>query len=346
MTHKFSTLILLLVAGLVFLSCPTKGQGIVIANEQIQTALFNADSASVKAFSDTISSKYNRVILHLGRSYVFRRGNIYTSGRSRNNLKYFADQLQGKHIPLTLWFFDSFGEEAFEKIYAEYKEMVDENLRGLESIKLPYAGIVIDLEWINLKHGNNNEKLETVIGYLRERMPKDKKLSFFASLIETSKENVLRGYNVDRLIRRSAYPIAMLYPVDAGFHLDGKTILPWLDDKRINFLKHYYKKENWEVAISPGDKWICQQHFDLTEIEPLSAKPIFTTAQLLLDKTSRQDYWKQENFNVTSPLTVDFEKGGKRILHPGDKIYHFSVDPAILENNTYIWEYYHLRNKN
>ena len=346
MTHKFSTLILLLVAGLVFLSCPSKGQGIVIANEQIQTELFNADSASVKAFSDTISSKYNRVILHLGRSYVFRRGNIFTSDKSLNNLKYFADQLQVRHIPLTLWFFDSFGEEAFEKIYAEYKEIVDENLRGIESIKLPYAGIVIDLEWINLKNGSNNDKLENVIGYLRERMPKDKKLSFFASLIETSKENSFRGYNVDRLIKRSVYPIAMLYPVDAGFHLEGKTILPMLDDKRINSLKHFYKKENWEVAIAPGDKWICQQHFDLTEIEPLSAKPIFTTAQLLLDKTSRQDYWKQENFNVTSPLTVDFEKGGKRILHPGDKIYHFSVDPAILENNTYIWEYYHLRNKN
>ena len=346
MIHKFSSLILLLVAGLVFLSLTSKGQGIVIANEQIQTELFNADSASVKAFSDTICSKYNRVILHLGRSYVFRLGNIYTSDRSRNNLKYFAELLQVRHFPLTLWFFDSFGEEAFEKLYADYREIVDENLRGLENLKIPYTGIVIDLEWINLKNGSNNDKLENVIGYLRNQMPKDKKLSFFASLIESSKENSLRGYNVDRLIKRSVYPIAMLYPVDAGFHLDGKTILPMLDDKRINFLKHFYKKENWEVAISPGDKWICQQHFDLTEIEPLSAKPIFTTTQLSLDKTSRQVYWKQENFTVTAPLTVDFEKGGKRILHPGDKISHFSVDPAILESDNYLWEYYHLRGKN
>ena len=346
MTHKFSTLILLLVAGLVFLSCPSKGQGIVIANEQIQTELFNADSASVKAFSDTISSKYNRVILHLGRSYVFRRGNIFTSDKSLNNLKYFADQLQVRHIPLTLWFFDSFGEEAFEKIYAEYKEMVDENLRGLESIKLPYAGIVVDLEWINLKNGRNNDRLEETLGYLREQMPNSKKLSFFASLVESDKENSLRGYHVDRLVRRNTYPIAMLYPVDAGFHLDGKTVQPWLDDKRINQLKQYYKKESWEVAVALGDKWICQQHFDLTEIEPLSAKPIFTTAQLALEKTSKQDYWKQESYRVSSPLSVDFDKGGKRFLHPGDKIYHFSVDPAILESDSYLWEYYHLRNKN
>ena len=342
MVHKLFLHLILLIAGLALLSNKVSAQGIVIASEKKQTELFASDQAAVKAFADTITSRYNRVILHLGRSYVFRRGNIFTDDKSQKNLRFFSDQLSSKGIPLTLWFFDSFGEEAFAKLYTEHKTIIDENLHMLDSLKIKYAGIAIDMEWINLKNSDNNAKLEEITGYLRQKLPREKRLSFFASLVESDKENVLRGYREDRLVRNEANPIAMLYPVEAGFHLEGQTVLPWLDDKRISSLKHHYKKENWEVAVAVADKWICQQHFDPTEVEPLSAKPEFTNAQLQPDKAPRMNYWKQECFTVKAPLTVDFEKGGKRLLHPGDKIYHFSIDPGLADGDCYLWEYYHL----
>jgi len=338
MSFRINYTTIVLAAGLLFLCLRSSASGIVIANETKETRLFNSDSSHVIAFADSLSGKYNRVILHLGRSYVFRSGNIFTSENSRKNLKLFAEELQSKGATLSLWFFDSFGKEAFEKLEVEYKEICNENLHVLDTLKIPYKGIAIDMEWINLGNAHNNERLEETVAYLREKIGKEKKLYFFAAIHENSKENSERGYDLDHLLRKADTPLAMLYPAESGFHMERQNIVPDLNNDRINTLKHYYKKEKFEVAVSFSDKWMCQMHHDLSELEVLKHQPTFTESQLKLDHTVKKGYWNQESYVVTNPLTVDLEKGHKMLLHAGDIVTHFTLDQSLAEPDYFIWE--------
>ena len=338
MSLKINYTKLVLAAGLLFLCCNSFASGIVLANEARETRLFNSEPSRIIAFADSLSTKYNRVILHLGRSYVFRSGNIFTSEKSRKNLKLFADELQLKGATLSLWFFDSFGKEAFEKLEAEYKEICNENLHVLDTLKVPYKGIAIDMEWINLNNAHNNEKLEETVAYIRKKLGKEKKLYFFAAIHENSQENSKRGYNLDQLLRQADTPLAMLYPAESGFHMVKKNIVPDLNNDRINSLKHFYKKEKFEVAVSFADKWMCQMHHDLSELEILKSQPAFTESQLKLKDKVKKGYWNQESYAVVGQLTVDLEKGHKMMLHPGDIVTHFTIDQTLAEPDYFIWE--------
>lgn len=338
MNYKINYTTIVLLAGLLCFCHRSMASGIVIANETKETRLFNSDSSHVIAFADSLSLKYNRVILHLGRSFVFRKGNIFTSVNSRKNLKLFAEELQSKGATLSLWFFDSFGKEAFEKLAMEYKEICNENLHVLDTLKIPYKGIAIDIEWINLGNAHNNERLEETVAYLRDKLGKDKKLYFFAALHEDKKENAERGYDLDDLLTKADTPLAMLYPAESGFHMDRKGIVPDLNNDRINTLKNYYKKEKFEVAVSFADKWMCQMHHDLSELEILKSQPTFTEYQLKLDHSVKKGYWNQESYAVVGQLTVDLEKGHKMVLHPGDIVTHFTLNQTLAEPDYFIWE--------
>ncbi|HWS01571.1 MAG TPA: hypothetical protein VN249_13200, partial [Prolixibacteraceae bacterium] len=306
----FSTVVM--TAAFLSLHLLTKAHGIVIADEKKQTDFFNAGSSEVIKLAEDLSSKYDRVILHLGRSYVFRTGNIYTSEMSRNNLKLFAEVLRSNGVQFTLWFLDSFGKEAFEKLYARHKEICDENLMMLDSLKIPYDGIAVDLEWVNSENGNNNSKLEETISYLRNRLEKDKKLYFFASLHDTEEENLSRGYNRELLSGNIATPIAMLYPLSSGIYLEDKKLVPNMTDKRINSLKDFYKNANWEVTVAPGDKWFCPPENKRSDIKRLITAPVYNPKHLRTNFTVRQEYWTQKGYTILRSIRVEIEEGKKK----------------------------------
>ncbi len=345
MVFRFIFSVIVLIAALLFLHLPAKALGIVIADEKKQTEFFNSDSSKVMKFAQDISSKYDRVILHLGRSYVFRKGNIYTSEMSRKNLKLFAEVLQSKGVPLIMWVLDSFGKEAFEVLHDEYQAICNENLQMLDSLKIPYFGITVDMEWVNLNNGNNNIKLEEIIRYLRKTLEKEKKLYFFASLHESDEENNSRGYTRELLSGNIATPIAMLYPLSSGFYLDDKKIVPYMNDIRINSLNSHYKKVHWEVTVALGDKWIRQTRHKNSETEILEEPPVFTSKQLRTDYTSKQVFWSQRGYTVLKSIRVKMEEGKKTRLRRGDLICHLSTNPSLAEIGDYIWEYYDLQPK-
>lgn len=342
MRSRFNFSTILLIAALFSLHLLTKAHGIIIADEKKQTLFFNGDSSEVMKFAADISSKYDRVILHLGRSFVFRKGNIYTSETSRNNLKLFAEVLQSKGVPLTLWFLDSFGNENFDQLHAMHKEICDENLKMLYDLKIPYYGIAVDIEWVNLNNGNNNAKLEEVISYLRKKLDKDKKLYFFGSFHETEEENISRGYTRELLSGNTATPIAMLYPLSSGFYLDDKIINPYMDDHRINTLKDFYKKANWEVTVALGDQWICHTGKKNSQIEILATPPVNTIKKSTANFTSKQKFWTQKGYTVLKSIRAEMVEGKKTKLHRGDKIFYLSLNPALAAPDDYIWEYYDL----
>src|SRR5665213_142547 len=106
---------------LVFISFHSGATGIIIADEDKQTRLFNSTDDVVLRFADTIISHYDNVVIHLGRRYVFRKGNIYSSDKSQQHLAMFCTYLQAHNVKVYFWFFDSYGGEHFEDIYKEYK---------------------------------------------------------------------------------------------------------------------------------------------------------------------------------------------------------------------------------
>ena len=345
MLFKFIFSTIILVGVLLSLHLPTIAHGIVIADEKKQTEFFNTDSCEIMKFAEEITSKYDRVILHLGRSYVFRNGNIYTSEMSRKNLKLFAEILQSKGVPLILWFFDSFGNESFGKLYAEYTEICNENVQTLDSLKIPFHGIAVDMEWVNLNNGNNNVKLEEIIRYLRNKLEKDKKLYFFASLHESDEENYSRGYTRELLAGSIATPIAMLYPLSSGFYLEDIKLTPFMSDYRINTLISHYRKVNWEVTVAMGDKWICQKKHKNSELEILTESPVFTSKQLRTNFTTKQEFWTQRGYTVLKSFRVKMEEGKKARIRRGDMIYHLIINQSLAGAGNYIWEYYDLQPK-
>ncbi|MCE1198297.1 MAG: hypothetical protein LWW85_04955 [Marinilabiliales bacterium] len=319
------------------------GKGIVIASESDQLELFNADSLKVLAFADSITADFNRVILHLGQGYAFRTGGIHATEKSRTNLRLFADRLREKKIPLTLWFLDSFGKEAFEEIYQNYKPISDENVRVLDSLQIPYDGIAVDLEWFNLNNGKNHARFEEILSYLHDRLKGEKRLYFFAPLQESRQENERRGFHISKLLRSANAPLAMFYPAESGFHVNRNEVLPNFGKERIEHLKQHFRKQKWEVILGLGEKWLCQFHHDLTEVESLKSPPILQPDKLKLETSRTDEYWQTETYAVVSPQLVNFEDGTSRMAKPGDRLLHFTIRATVAEADYYCYEYFHLR---
>ena len=334
---------LLVLVGLLFIINKNYSIGIIIADEKQQTKLFNSDEDTVTAFADSISKNYDRVILHLGRTFVFRRGNIYSSEKSKKNLVLFCNALQSKNVKVYLWILDSYGGEKFMDIYDEYKEIIDEDISTIDSLQIPYVGIVIDLEWINRKNFTNNDQFIQILKHIRKRIGK-KELGFFASLTNDENKNSKRGYDISKILKYADYPVVMLYPNDGDFYVERKKIIPKLDDARIKELKKYYEKQNWKIAISLKKAYILKDHDNLTVLNITKNIKDSVLAKLSFSSKKEYKYYSMSYFNVDKGFYVNDKKGETLFVKKNDVIGIFEATKnSIISPDDFIWEHFNIK---
>ena len=319
-------------------------KGIIIADEAKETDLFNKSEDSIILFANQLSGQYNKVILHLGRTYVFRNGNIFTSVKSKKNLVTFCNLLESKNVKVFLWMLDSYGGDRFQEVYKEHQSIISENVSVLDTLHISFSGVVIDMEWINRRNYHNNEKFVQLLGYLKNKIG-DKNLYFFASLINDNKENMSRGYNMKN-INEIARPIDMLYINDSGYNLSNDQLQPNLDDDRIVELKRFFKKKQWLVACSFVSGFVIIRNENQVTLDHKAIDMTNILPNLSLDKKQENTFYTIYNYTVKKRFVIKNSLDEFMTAKKNDVFCHIEVKPDIAEENDFIWEYFYLNQKN
>lgn len=313
-------------------------KGIIIADEQKQTELFgNKDSTVIINFAGSVALQYDKVILHLGREFVFRKGNIFSSETNKKNLSLFCRNLKGKKVSVILWFFDSYGAENFIQLYKNHKEIINENIDELKKNNVYYDGIAVDLEWINLYNYENNERFVELLQYLKSKAT-DKKIYFFTSLIDSPEENINRGYDLKKINRIPAFPITMLYITNGGFVEYKKTIIPNLNDSRVKELVKYYKKNHWDIAFSQ-EKGFVQKISNKYEFIGMLNQDTMNY-NLKLKNIHKSKYYTISDFVITEPFSILQENGKKKTFSKNETLHLFQQSMKLPDDNCFLWEYF------
>lgn len=266
-------------------------KGIIIADDQKILNIFrDYDQSQIIELAHKIK-KYDKVILHLGAKRVFSRGHPFFYKTSRKNLSIFAEQLHKQNQKFYLWFLDSFGNEMFLNIYENHQLIIDSNYKQLEKLNFEYDGIVIDLEWINLNLedetlNDNKTRYLRVLKYLKDKF-NDKELYSFISIVNDTEENLRRGYNEKEILEYLNNIIVMLYIKDAGFKLVNEELQPILKDNRIDNLRLYYNKSNYQTAVSLAGGVFLERDKNLYFLK--------TTNHFTYEEQSQLFYCKEKN---------------------------------------------------
>ena len=322
----------------------TAAKGIIIADDQKILNTFRAqDSQQVKKLAAELKN-YDKVILHLGSRTVFERGYPFFFKSSQQNLVIFAEELEKQGQQLYLWFLDSFGSSQFLDIYTEHREIIDQNREMLKQLGLKYEGIVIDLEWINLNsaaaEADNSKKYVEVISYLAEVFS-DKELYAFASLIDSQVENIKRGYQEEEILSYLDNIIVMLYLKDGGFELkDGKLKLK-ISARRVEELRDYYQKHNYQTAVSLTGGVFLERNQSLYFIKTAAEFPFAEKTEELYQKEEK--YYLSRGFKAKNNFELIRNDGLQEEIRAGEKIHFLKIKAAeLIKEEDYLWEYFEI----
>jgi len=320
---------------------PARGIGIVLADETRQKELFNQSSESVLVFADSLSARYNRVIIHLGQRFVFDRGNIYSSPQSKRNLQLFCSRIQQNKGEVILWLLDSHGSKKFKEVYGIHKDLIRVNLDSLRALNIPYDGIAVDLEWINLPRGNNNSEFAGIMKTWRDSLSKEKRLYYFATLIDDEKENRARGYDTGELARYANSPLAMLYVVESGFSAKKKKIVPEMSENRALSLLDYYQKQRWEICYSMHRAWYVVHKRKVVEL----LLPEYAGSRLVLKSSEEINrFLRITDFVFPGKIRVQTKNNKTIKINDKDRIVLVEATQPGIDAGYFIWEYFDFQN--
>ena len=168
------------------LSTSAFSRGIIIGFDSSVVSIFKHKNAEeIKLLAEDVSTKYDKVIIHLGRKYPFTKS-YFSDSTSRTNLKNFCELLSLRNIKVYMWILDSYGSENFDKLYIEHENIIDDATERLNDYKISYNGIVVDMEWINYPEGKNNDNYINILKYLRKKLG-NKELLAFTPIIESNR---------------------------------------------------------------------------------------------------------------------------------------------------------------
>ena len=333
---------------IVMLNKESKAQGIIIADDKKQQEVFSTyDSIKIRQLAVEISKDYSEVILHLGRSFVFDSGNIFDSDSSKQNLLFFCEQLKKDNVKVFLWFFDSYGSASFNELYDDHQDIINQNLQVLDSLKIPYDGIAIDMEWINVGGGSNNKKYIEILKYLRSKVI-DKKIFSFASLVNNETTNSERGYDTKRVLKYADNIIDMLYIQDADFFIFSDKNKPELNVRRIEELRKYFKKQGWLVAVSlePGMLMENENGDGFQMIPDLhdGFKPLLNDAKF--ESKSRNSLAHIYEYKFKSKKSYLLKNNETISFHKKQRIFYFELYPKkVASSKDFIWEYFMMKER-
>ena len=333
---------------IISLSLSAVSQGIIIADDAGQEALFSTtDQHVINDFAQTISASYNKVIIHLGREQVFKRGNIYSSRQSQQNLALFCSALKEKGLKVYLWFFDSYGGNSFLELYNEYQSIIDDNIDELERLNIPYDGIAIDMEQINNGGFNNNDKYIEIVKHLRQRIG-NKKLYCFASLQDDRNSNLTRGYDTREIMKYADNMIEMLYLQEGDYFEATRSGKPKLNTSRIKELKNYYHRQHWLLAVSLRRAYEIQDGQDKFTFIP----SLKDDSQSLLEHAKSKGRRKSKyaiihDYKIKKDVSYDLKNGSTLTLNKRNALFNVELrGKKLAGRNDFIWEYFTLLEQN
>lgn len=317
-------------------------RGIIIADgDEIKKLFRDSSRQEIADFGRDLMSDYDRVILHLGRSGSFSRGGLFFYRTSKRNLESFSQIIKDSGGELYLWMLDSFGADAFLEIYAEYKAIVDENLRFLADLNILFDGVVIDLEWINLPKGDNGQRLIEILQYIRSGIP-DKRVMTFAPLIDNAEENRKRGYDELRLAEMGGIPIPMLYLVDAGFYLENDRLVSYFRQPRFSQVRDYYEEKGYPVAVSVVGGIVIVRKGKPYFIRSMAGTgaPFFKYLQFI-EKTDFGSSTVQ-SFRAERDFTLARDDRTNQEIRKNEMVYLVEFNSEMLKQDDFIWRYFFL----
>ncbi len=321
-------------------------KGIVIADEKFQLLRFETiDTMEMVKLADSISANYSKVILHLGTDYVFNKGNIYFEPVRQKNLMVFSNRLSKNKTKLFLWFLDAYGDDQFQKIYANHTSIITTVSNKIKELKLKYSGIYIDLEWINdgakIERANNSKFVE-ILKYIEQTFP-TKEVGFFCSLIDSEKVNHKRGYSFDLIKQTRANPIVMLYIKDGGFYFENNEILPYLNDIRLTELKAFYNLQKWETCISLESAWIIKDKNEAICLRLHPDEVIQLKKNIIPENKKRYNFFTLNQYTFTSDILINQQNKKDIFLSKTSKVWSMKVNEMLIDTDNYLWEYYSLQ---
>ena len=339
---KISLLVLIiLLSGLLCKSLKGYSKGIILADNQELIKIFRPDDQQLvdKLLADLVD--YDQVILHLGAKDVFKRGNAFFYRTSQNNFRYFARRLKERDQDLYLWFLDSFGGPSFLDIYREYQQIIDANYKGLKDLNLPYQGIVIDLEWINLNSKDNSKRYLELIDYLNEKFS-DKDIYAFTSLVDDSEENKRRGYHEEKLKLSLDNLIMMLYIGDGGYYLEDGKLKLYLTANRVDDLRKYYQQQDYGITVAVVGRIILERNGNLYFIK--SANQFDYLDQVELRYQSEQKYVKISGYKPKKTFKLQRNDGVVEKINLDDRLHFIEIkQERLVQESDLLWEYFLLK---
>lgn len=317
-------------------------KGLIIGADKAVNEIFhNKKAKEILSFADSISQGYDKVIIHLGRKYPFEKG-LFSTDSSRRNLRLFNEKLRQNGTKIYLWFLDSYGSNSFKILYKEHQAIIHDVIFKLYAYSIYYDGLVIDMEWINHPRGRNNNKYINILNYLREKAG-NKEIYVFASLIDDDKTNWKRGYDIKKIKNYANNIISMLYVADSKFCTDGFKVSPCLNDRRIDALKDYFKKNNLQVATSLASGFVYNIHNQYKFIKTITNKDSLLFENLEKKDIKESKYYFTLKYKVNNPMQINENDKKPVKLKKGDTLYYFKIKREITGINDYIWEYYYIR---
>jgi hypothetical protein len=232
---------------------------------------------------------------------------------------------------------DSHGSEKFREVYDIHKELIRVNLDSLRTLNIPFDGIAVDLEWINLPRGNNNREFEGLMKQWRESLEKEKKLYYFATLTNDDKENKKRGYNTDKLSRYADSPLTMLYVVESGFSLKKRQLSPNMSENRANTLLQFYKKNSLEICYSMHRAWFAVYKRKVVELQLTDAEK---QGLIFKKMDDRNPFIKCSTFFFADKTEIRTKEKKSIKVNKKNEIFFVEARKPEIASNYFIWEYF------
>ena len=321
-------------------------KGIVIADEKFQLLRFEtSDTMEIVKLADSISTNYSKVILHLGTDYVFNKGNIYFEPVRQKNLMVFSNRLAKNKTKLFLWFLDAYGDDQFQKIYANHTSIITAVSNKIKELNLKYSGIYIDLEWINdgaKTERANNSKFVEILKYIEQIFP-TKEVGFFCSLIDSEKVNHKRGYSFELIKQTRANPIVMLYIKDGGFYYENNEIQPYLNDVRLAELKAFYNQQKWETCISLESAWIIKDKNETISLRLNPEEVLRLKKNIIPENKKKYNFFTINQYSISSDILIKQRNRKDVLLSKTSIVWLMKVNEILMDTDNFLWEYYSLQ---
>lgn len=308
----------------------------------ILTTFRDGSTQDMYRIAQDISKNYSSVTIHLGARYPFERGSFFFYRTSQANLIKLSEYLNEFDTKLYLWIFDTFGGEQFLDFYQDRYNMVSENIKKLNELEdrgLIYEGLIIDLEWINLGGYNNNAYYLDFIKILRENLCESKELKAFASLIDSERENISRGYDLKIMFQYLDSVIPMLYIEDGAFTKRGNDVLPLLNDNRITSIKNFYDSySKITAAVSVNKGIIIERDNQLFFIRTIDEKDL--PKDFVFVREDKHEYFTIKYYRVNNNISFTRNDGVNETLFRNEMVYYYEPTNKIIDYGDFIWEYY------